>query len=79
MHIVIPGINYNAKAGDYVTLEDAIYTMRKMRATQITAHGPPHKPKGRESAMVTAFSKEGKCQSFPERGHWATYCYNRKR
>ena len=73
-------IKYNAEADDSFTLDKAIYTMRNMPANRIAIHGqgPSTKHKGHESAMVTTFSKKGKCHIYNKTGHWARDCYHRQ-
>ena len=73
-------IKYNAEADYSFTLDKAIYTMRNMPANRIAIHGqgPSTKHKGHESAMVTTFSKKGKCHIYNKTGHWARDCYHRQ-
>ena len=54
-------IKCNAEADDSFTVDKAMYTMRNIHANRTAKHGPSRKKKGRESAMVTTFSKKGKC------------------
>ena len=49
-----------------------------MHAHRIAKHGPSRKQRGRESAMVTTFNKNGKYHVCNKTGHWARDCYHRK-